>query len=90
MADTPTVYVVIDMRTVWDAENQSWACVVRQTPHQNRNGADERYHLAVAEAARTTTYPAFAAVLLDNCGNILASDHYEYPVTQPQPETEGE
>ena len=89
MADTPTIYLVTDMRTVPDSATGGYACLTNTTQHQSRNGAEERYHTALAAAARGT-YPVMGAVMMDNAGNVLAAEHYEHEV-QPQPEqTEGE
>ena len=86
--DTPTIYLVTDMRTVPDSATGGYACITSTTQHQSRYGAEERYHTALAAAARGT-YPVMGAVMMDNRGNVLAAEHYEHEV-QPETETEGE
>lgn len=85
----PTIYLVADMRTVPDSATGGYACITNTTQHQTRNGAEERYHTALAAAARNTQYPLMAAVMMTNDGFVLASQAYQYEV-QPQPEPEGE
>ena len=85
----PTIYLVSDMRTVEDAEHGGYACITNTTQHQTRNGAEERYHTALATAARSTQYPLMSAVMMTNDGFILASQSYEHEV-QPTPEPEQE
>lgn len=86
---TPTIYLVTDFRTVPDSSTGGYACLTNTTQHQSRNGAEERYHTALAAAARGT-YPVMGAVMMTNDGFVLASDHYEHEA-QPEPEqTEGE
>ena len=86
---TPTIYLVTDMRTVPDSETGGYACLTNTTQHQSRNGAEERYHTALAAAARGT-YPIMGAVMMTNAGFVIAGEHYEHE-QQPEPEqTEGE
>lgn len=83
----PTIYLVSDMRTVPDSATGGYACITNTTQHQSRNGAEERYHTALAAAARNTQWPLMSAVMMTNDGFVLASQSYEHEV---QPEPEGE
>lgn len=85
----PTVYLVTDLRTVPDPNNGGWTCIPHTTKHQSRNGAEERYHLALAEGARSTQYPVFAATLTTNDGKEIYHQAYFHEV-QPEPEPEQE
>lgn len=85
----PTIYIVSDMRTVPDSQTGGYACITTTTQHQTRNGAEERYHTALAAAARNTQYPLMSAVMMTNDGFVLASQAYEHEV-QPAPDTEAE
>jgi hypothetical protein len=86
----PTIYLVSDMRTVPDSATGGYACITNTTQHQTRNGAEERYHTALAAAARGTN-PVMGAMMYTNEGFVLASEHYEHEVQpQPEPEPEGE
>ena len=80
----PTIYIVSDMRTVPDAQTGGWAVITNTTQHQTRNGAEERYHTALATAARSTQYPLMSAVMFTNDGFVIASQSYQHEV-QPQP-----
>ena len=80
----PTIYLVSDMRTVPDPATGGYACLTNTTQHQTRNGAEERYHTALATAARSTQYPLMSAVMMTNDGFVLASQSYKHDV-QPQP-----
>ena len=80
----PTIYLVSDMRTVPDSATGGYACLTNTTQHQTRNGAEERYHTALATAARYTQYPLMSAVMFTNDGFVLASQSYKHDV-QPQP-----
>ena len=80
----PTIYLVSDMRTVPDSATGGYACLTNTTQHQTRNGAEERYHTALATAARSTQYPLMSAVMMTNDGFVLASQSYKHDV-QPQP-----
>lgn len=90
----PTIYLVSDMRTVPDTATGGYACLTNTTQHQSRNGAEERYHTALAAAARNTQYPLAGAMMYTNNTNdgfILASQTYEHEVQPvPEPETEAE
>lgn len=81
----PTIYIVSDMRTVPDSATGGYACLTNTTQHQSRNGAEERYHTALAAAARNTQYPLMSAVMMTNDGFVIASQSYEHEV-QPTPE----
>ena len=83
----PTIYLVSNMRTVPDSATGGYACITNTTQHQTRNGAEERYHTALAAAARNTQYPLMSAVMMTNDGFVIASQSYEHDV---QPEPEGE
>ena len=83
----PTIYLVSDMRTVPDSATGGYACITNTTQHQTRNGAEERYHTALAAAARNTQYPLMSAVMMTNDGFVLASQAYQH---DPQPEPESE
>ena len=86
MAAAPTIYLVSDMRTVPDSATGGYACITNTTQHQTRNGAEERYHTALAAAARSTQYPLMSAVMMTNDGFVIASQSYEHDV-QPAPES---
>lgn len=85
--DTPTIYLVTDMKTVIDSATGGYACITNTTQHQTRNGAEERYHTALAAAARSTQYMLTGAVMMDNRGNVLEAKSYTHDV-QPEPEPE--
>lgn len=85
MANIPTIYIVTDIRTV--PHEGGYAVLVNSTQHQSRNGAEERYHTALAAAARSEQYPRYSAIMATNDGFVLASQSYEHDV-QPQPEPE--
>ena len=88
MAETPTIYVVTDIKTV--PHEGGYAVVINSTQHQSRNGAEERYHTALAAAARSDQYPVYSAIMATNEGFVIASQSYTHDV-QPEPEqTEGE
>ena len=87
--EAPTIYLVTDMKTVPDSATGGYACLTNTTQHQTRNGAEERYHTALAAAARNTQYPLMSAVMMTNDGFVLASQAYEHEV-QPEPEPEPE
>lgn len=89
----PTIYIVSDMRTVPDSQTGGYACITTTTQHQSRNGAEERYHTALAAAARNTQYPLMSAIMMTNDGFVLASQSYEHeiaPTPEPEPEPEAE
>lgn len=85
----PTIYIVSDFRTVPDAQTGGWAVITNTTQHQTRNGAEERYHTALATAARSSQYPLMSAVMMTNDGFVIASQSYKHDV-QPQPEQPAE
>lgn len=90
MADTPTIYVVTDIKTT--PHEGGYAVLINSTQHQSRNGAEERYHTALAAAARSDQYPVYSAIMATNEGFVIASQSYTHEV-QPEPEpveTEGE
>lgn len=89
MADIPTIYIVTDIRTVPDGD--SYAVLINSTQHQSRNGAEERYHTALAAAARSDQYPVYSAIMSTNDGFVIASQSYTHDVQpEPAPENEGE
>lgn len=90
MVSAPTIYVVSDMRTVKDTATGSYAVVTNTTQHQSRNGAEERYHTALAAAARNSQYPLMSAVLMTNDGFVIESKAYKHDVPEPEPEPEPE
>lgn len=90
MSDTPTIYVVTDIKTT--PYKGGYAVLINSTQHQSRNGAEERYHTALAAAARSEQYPVYSAIMATNEGFVIASQSYTHEV-QPEPEpeqTEGE
>lgn len=88
MNEVPTIYVVTDIKTV--PHEGGYAVLINSTQHQSRNGAEERYHTALAAAARSEQYPVYSAIMATNEGFVIASQSYTHEV-QPQPEqTEGE
>ena len=82
-----TIYVVSDIKTV--PHEGGYAVVVNTTQHQSRNGAEERYHTALATAARSEQYPCYSAVIMTNEGFVIESKCYTHEV-QPEPEPEPE
>ena len=88
MADIPTIYIVADFKTVTDNSTGGYAVIVNTTQHQSRNGAEERYHAALATAARSAQYPKYGAIMMTNEGFVIESKSYEHEA-QPEPE-EGE
>lgn len=89
MADIPTIYIVTDIKTV--PHEGDYAVVINSTQHHSRNGAEERYHTALAAAARSNQYPVYSAIMATNEGFVIASQSYEHDV-QPtsEPTNEGE
>lgn len=83
----PTIYLVSDMRTVPDSSTGGYACITTTSQHSTRNSAEERYHTALAAAARNTQYPLMSAIMMTNDGFVLASQAYTHEV-QPEPEPE--
>ena len=91
MATIPTIYIVTDFRTVPDNSTGGYAVIVNTTQHQSRNGAEERYHTALATAARSNQYPKYGAIMMTNSGFLIDSKSYEHEVEpEPEPEIEGE
>ena len=84
---TPTIYIVTDVKTV--PHDGGYAVLVNSTQHQSRNGAEERYHTALATAARSEQYPVYSAFLMTNEGFVIESKSYTHDV-QPEPEPEPE
>lgn len=84
----PTIYLVTDMRTVPDSATGGYACLTNTTQHQTRNGAEERYHTALAAAARGA-YPLMGAMMYTSEGFVIDSKSYAHD-EQPEPEPEGE
>lgn len=78
--EAPTIYLVTDMKTVPDSATGGYACITNTTQHQSRNGAEERYHTALAAAARNTQYPLMGAVMMTNEGFVLESKCYPHDV----------
>ena len=92
MANIPTIYIVSDFKTVEDNATGGYAVITNTTQHQSRNGAEERYHTALATAARSAQSPKYGAIMMTNDGFVIESKSYEHDV-QPEPEpveTEGE
>lgn len=86
MADTPTIYIVTDIRTVPDGD--SYAVLINSTQHHSRNGAEERYHTALAAAARSDQYPVYSAIMATNEGFVIASQSYKHEVAPAPAEDE--
>ena len=86
----PIIYIVSDMRTVPDGD--SYAVITTTTQHRTRMGAEERYHTALATAARSDQWPRWSAVLMTNEGLLINSASYDHeqPEPEPEPEPEGE
>lgn len=74
--ETPILYIVTDMKTVPDGDG--YAVVSNTTQHHTRNGAEERYHTALAAAARNTQYPLMSAVMMTNEGFVIESKCYHH------------
>lgn len=74
--EAPIIYIVSDMRTVPDGDG--YATITNTTQHHTRNGAEERYHTALAAAARNTQYPLMSAVMMTNEGFVLESKCYAH------------
>ena len=79
-----TIYIVTDIKTVADES----AVLINSTQHITRNGAEERYHTALAAAARSEQYPCYSAILMTNEGFVIASEHYTHEVVPSEPENE--
>ena len=79
-----TIYIVTDIRTVPD--NGGWAVLINSTQHHSRSGAEERYHTALAAAARSDQYPIYSAVMMTNEGFVLASQSYKHEVAPVEEE----
>ena len=90
MADIPTIYIVTDFKTVTDNATGGYAVIVNTTQHQSRNGAEERYHTALATAARSAQYPKYGAVMMTNEGFVIESKCYEHEVEPAPAEEVGE
>ncbi len=86
----PTIYIVSDFRTVPDSATGGYAVLVNTTQHQTRNGAEERYHTALATAARSTQYERYGAVMMTNEGFVIESKCYEHDAQPAVTEPEGE
>lgn len=71
-----TIYIVTDIKTVADGS----AVLINSTQHSTRNGAEERYHTALAAAARSEQYPKYSAVMMTNDGFVIASQTFEHEV----------
>ena len=82
--EAPTIYIVSDMRTVPDSATGGYACITNTTQHQSRNGAEERYHTALAAAARDTQYPLMSAVMMTNEGFVLESKCYRHEESEAE------
>lgn len=78
-----TIYIVTDIKTVADGS----AVLINSTQHSTRNGAEERYHTALAAAARSEQYPKYSAVMMTNDGFVITSQSYEHEIV---PEVENE
>lgn len=90
MAQVPTLYIVTDFKTTDDNKTGGYAVLVNSTQHSTRNGAEERYHTALAAAARSTQYYKYGAIMMTNDGFVIESKSYEHdPQPAPEPE-EGE
>lgn len=88
-----TIYIVSDMRTVPDTATGGWAVITTTTQHHTRNGAEERFHTALASAARSEQYPCWSAVLMTNEGFVLEHRAYLHdvaPAPEPEPESSEE
>lgn len=72
----PVLYIVSDMKTVPDGDD--YAVVTNTTQHHTRLGAEERYHTALAAAARNTQYPIVSAVMMTAEGFVLESKCYHH------------
>lgn len=72
----PILYIVSDMKTVPDGDD--YAVVTNTTQHHTRLGAEERYHTALAAAARNTQYPLMSAVMMTSEGFVLESKCYHH------------
>lgn len=81
----PTIYIVMDSKTVPDNANGGYAVVNNITQHRDRLKAEARYHQALASAANSETVERWSATLMTNEGVELAHQFYDHEV-QPQPE----
>ena len=79
---TPTMHLVTDMHTVPDSQTGGFACITNTTQHSTRTGAEERYHLALAAAARNTQWPLCGAILYTNDGFPIAHQSYAHGQTE--------
>jgi len=82
----PTIYIVSDMKTVWDNANDDYAVITQTTQHHDRIKAEARYHSALASAANSTTVERWSAVLMTNEGFVIASQSYDHVIAPPEPE----
>lgn len=71
-----TIYIVTDIKTIADGS----AVLINSTQHSTRNGAEERYHTALAAAARSEQYPKYSAVMMTNDGFVIASQSYDHEI----------
>ena len=87
MADTnTTVYLVTDVRTVKDGD--SYAAITNTTQHRKRLKAEERYHDALAKAAKMENVISAGAYMMTNEGFYLDSKVFQIGQPTPEPETE--
>lgn len=87
----PTIYIVSDMKTVFDKKTDDYAVVTTTTQHTTRVKAEARYHTALASAANAENVERWSAILMTNEGFVIASQSYDHEVTPaPEPEPEAE
>lgn len=84
-SSVPTIYLVIKMRTVPDSSTGGYACVC-DAPIQRstREGAEESYYTALAEAARSKQYPIIGATLTTNYGDLIAKRVYVHEQSETE------
>lgn len=75
-------YIVIELQTASDG---TVANLVYQ--FDTRNEAESKYHYILSYAA-VTQLPVYAAMILTNTGETIASAYYTYTEPEPEPNNE--
>lgn len=83
----PTIYIITKSRTVVDNNTGGYACLTETIKRFTRDGADESYFAALAEAARNTEHPIMGVTLTTNYGEFLEGRVYIHE-TETETETE--
>ena len=75
MADTPTIYLVLKIRTV--PYEGSAAALIENTQHLSRKSAESQYHTVIAAAANDSEALASGGVLMTSTGFVVESKFYD-------------